>query len=187
MRNRGSRGSRGGPGGPGPGGFRGRSRGSRGHSGRKNTQKEKRFEAVWPNHPGFCAGRSSRTNGSGYPLSAPAAAIFSTNTLTPPMFFIISPHRRNQKSPRSQSPDTKSWEGGKPTCLCRNPDASLFWCLDPGRSDPLPPIMNSVQPPIMNMAFLIHGAFITRVAGVCYWGEGMIYVILKRLARWPCE
>ena len=25
-------------------------------------------------HPGFCAGGSSRTNGSGYPLSVPAVA-----------------------------------------------------------------------------------------------------------------
>ena len=60
-------GGQGGPGGPGL---------SRGGSGRKN--QEKRSGTVWlptaQQHPGFCAGGSSRPNGSGYPLSVPAVA-----------------------------------------------------------------------------------------------------------------
>ena len=51
--------------------------GSRGCKGvQKNTKKpEKRSRGIWlQQHPGFCAGGSSRTNGSGYPLAVPAVA-----------------------------------------------------------------------------------------------------------------
>ena len=44
----------------------------------ENTKKEKRSTTVWlatmQQHPGFCAGGSSRPNGSGYPLSVLAVA-----------------------------------------------------------------------------------------------------------------
>ena len=43
---------------------------------RKNQKKAPELygQATTQQHPGFCAGGSSKTNGSGYPLSVPAVA-----------------------------------------------------------------------------------------------------------------
>ena len=51
----------------------------------KNKKPEKRSGAVWlAATPGFCAGGSSKTNGSGYPLSVPAVAHPNVPAKEPP-------------------------------------------------------------------------------------------------------